>query len=37
LLPDLTNDDLEDFGVAPLANRKILLKAIAALPPQSRV
>ena len=31
LLPDLTNDDLKDLGVARLADRKALLKAIAAL------
>ncbi len=31
LLPDLTNDDLKDLGVARLADRKALLKAIATL------
>jgi len=31
LLPELTNDDLKDLGVARLADRKCLLKAIAAL------
>src|ERR1700740_619711 len=31
LLPELTNDDLKDLGVARLADRKRLLKAIAEL------
>ncbi len=31
LLPDLTNEDLKDLGVARLADRKRLLKAIAGL------
>jgi class 3 adenylate cyclase/tetratricopeptide (TPR) repeat protein len=31
LLPELTNDDLKDLGVARLADRKRLLKAIAGL------
>jgi class 3 adenylate cyclase len=31
LLPELTNEDLKDLGVARLADRKHLLKAIAAL------
>ncbi|MGI9391783.1 MAG: adenylate/guanylate cyclase domain-containing protein [Boseongicola sp.] len=31
LLPDLTNDDLKDLGVARLADRKLLLKAIEKL------
>ena len=31
LLPDLTNEDLKDLGVTRLAERKQLLKAIAAL------
>ena len=31
LLPELTNDDLKDIGVVRLADRKILLKAIADL------
>ncbi len=30
LLPEITNDDLKDIGVARLADRKRLLKAIAA-------
>ncbi|MEE9209469.1 MAG: adenylate/guanylate cyclase domain-containing protein [Kiloniellales bacterium] len=33
LLPELTNEDLKDLGVARLADRKKLLKAIAELPP----
>ncbi len=31
LLPELNNDDLKDLGVARLADRKVLLKAIAEL------
>jgi len=31
LLPDLTNEDLKDLGVARLADRKCLLKAIEEL------
>ncbi len=31
LLPELTNDDLKDLGIARLADRKRLLKAIAEL------
>ncbi len=31
LLPELTNEDLKDLGVARLADRKRLLKAIASL------
>jgi class 3 adenylate cyclase/tetratricopeptide (TPR) repeat protein len=31
LLPELNNDDLKDLGVARLADRKLLLKAIAGL------
>jgi len=31
LLPELTNEDLKDLGVTRLAERKLLLKAIAAL------
>lgn len=36
LLPELTNEDLKDLGVARLADRKRLLKAIAALPKGER-
>jgi class 3 adenylate cyclase/tetratricopeptide (TPR) repeat protein len=32
LLPDLTNEDLKDLGVARLADRKRLLNALAGLP-----
>ena len=35
LLPELSNDDLKDLGVARLADRKRLLKAIEALTPTS--
>jgi class 3 adenylate cyclase/tetratricopeptide (TPR) repeat protein len=31
LLPELTNEDLKDLGIARLADRKLLLKAIAEL------
>ena len=31
LLPELSNDDLKDLGVLKLADRKQLLKAIAAM------
>jgi class 3 adenylate cyclase/predicted ATPase len=37
LLPELTNEDLKDLGVARLADRKRLLKAIASLPEQGEV
>jgi class 3 adenylate cyclase/tetratricopeptide (TPR) repeat protein len=36
LLPDLTNEDLKDLGVARLADRRRLLKAIEELTPGSR-
>lgn len=35
ILPDLTNEDLKDLGVTRLADRKRILKAIAALDPNS--
>ena len=33
LVPELTNEDLKDLGIAGLADRKRLLKAIADLAP----
>jgi SAM (Sterile alpha motif) domain-containing protein len=33
LVPELTNEDLKDLGIARLADRKRLLKAIADLAP----
>jgi len=37
LLPELTNDDLKDLGVARLADRKKILKAIAAAPDEDEM
>jgi len=40
LVPELTNEDLKDLGIARLADRKRLLKAIADLvptPPQRQL
>ena len=36
LLPELTSDDLKDLGVARLADRKRLLKAISGLSGSAR-